>query len=68
MKKVKIRANVDYEDRVTKGKVYSGFPDPFSMHFTCDLGMNTTVSISSCGKNGSWFEIINELPKNIKVL
>jgi len=68
MKKVKLRANVTYEDRITKGRFYTGYPDRFTMQFTCNLGMNTQVSINSCGKNGSWFEIINELPKNIKVL
>jgi len=72
---IRIRALQDYDDRITKGKIYKAHYEKSrsylatSINFVCNLGMQTQVSYASCVKGGSWFTIIPyELNKNIKVI
>jgi len=66
--KFKMIATRNYEDRVSKGKVYNGTVNGDSVEFTCNQGIQrTSINLSSL-LDGSWFIEQRELPKNIKVL
>lgn len=71
MKKIQIRSLKDYDDRLTKGKVYDGKYNPGIDHpiveFKCNQGMYTEVMYRSCTSNSSdaWFEIVRPKLNNL---